>query len=182
MLWECGNALRTLPLRAAWTPPDRMHITLTFNGDLPGDRIDGLIRALNRSLASETAFMVTVKGVGVFGRQTSPRVIWAGIEEGGRHLVRLQEEIAEATAAAGIDLEKRPYHPHITLGRIRHAIAPADRPVLQQRLRDIEDRVFGSQPVNSVTLMRSELTADGVRHSVLQTFQLAARSTAARAK
>ncbi len=60
-LSEAANTLQSLPLHAAWTPSDRMHITLTFNGDLPGDRIDGLIQALHRILAQEKAFMITVK-------------------------------------------------------------------------------------------------------------------------
>lgn len=171
-LAEAANALQKLSLRAAWTPPERMHITLTFNGDLPADRVTGLIQALQRMLAPETAFRVTVKGMGVFGRPASPRVVWAGIDEGRDALSRLREKIAGATVTAGIDLETRPYHPHITLGRIRGAVHPGDRPALQECVQKYRDRVFGGQWVRRVDVMRSELNPDGVRHIALQTIPL----------
>ncbi len=172
-LIECSNKLQSLPLRAAWTPPERLHITLTFHGELPAEWITKLIPWLEQMVAAKNPFRVSIRGIGVFGRPFSPRVLWAGIEQGREQLVDLQRNVAEAALTAGIELEKRPYHPHITLGRIRRAVSPGDRRELQKLLQDFEHREFGSQPVHCITLMHSELASQGVRHAMLRTFNLA---------
>ncbi len=177
-LSDCSNTLQSIPLRAAWTPPERLHITLTFHGELPAERIAKLIPMLAQLTSHETSFHVSIRGIGVFGRSASPRVLWAGIEQGRERLVHLQQKLVETALGAGIELEKRPYHPHITLARIRRAVAPGDRGELQNLLQRFADRDFGSQAVHRITLMRSELVSQGVRHSVLKTFNLADASAA----
>jgi 2'-5' RNA ligase len=44
-------------------------------------------------------------------------VIWAGIDGDTLRLISLQKGIAVSLSQLGFILEKRPYQPHITLGR-----------------------------------------------------------------
>ncbi len=170
-LCHCRAMLQSLPVHAAWTLPENMHLTLVFNGDQPGTILNNLIPAIRRSLSSEKTFVFSVCGIGWFGGRHSPRVIWAGIEKGRERVSRLQQKISDATRVAGIEPENRAYHPHITLGRVRRA-QQADRNALQKALREFEQKDFGMQQLHCVTLMQSKLTANGVSYSALQRFPL----------
>ena len=70
----------------------------------------------------------------------------------------------------GFDREKRSFHPHVTLGRLR-------RGALSERLAGLAvvlDRLdFEAEyPVKSVELMQSELSPAGARYAVLASIGL----------
>ncbi len=154
------------PVHAAWGRAGQMHVTLTFHGDQPDERIKDLIDILPQAIASLPAFDVRIHGVGFFGRPRAPRVIWAGVTEGHDALVALRQAVATAAQAAGIAIEARPYHPHITLGRIRRAV-PDSRRELILAMQAMESTDFGVVPVRQVAVMQSRLTADGACHGLL---------------
>jgi 2'-5' RNA ligase len=69
-------------------------------------------------------------------------------------------------------LEDRQFHPHLTLARVRRPIrGPARKPFRdwQQRWGGAD---FGTIPVDTATLFRSELGGGPPRYSVLANFEL----------
>jgi 2'-5' RNA ligase len=66
-------------------------------------------------------------GAGMFPARGAPRVLWmgvSGVADGDLdRLGRLARAVARGARAAGVPVERRPYRPHLTLGRWR----PADR-------------------------------------------------------
>ncbi len=166
-LTACMMTLRDTPVRAAWCRNDQLHVTLTFHGDQPESRIQDLTDLLPQALDGFSPFEIAVQGVGFFGRPHAPRVIWAGVANGSDRLVALQQAVATAAVAAGIDIEARPYHPHITLGRIRRA-DPQARHDLIHAVQAVETADFGILRIDQVDVMRSELTADGACHHLVK--------------
>ena len=45
--------------------------------------------------------------------------MWVGVHSGHTHLVALQEAMENRLEAEGFDRESRPFHPHVTVGRVR---------------------------------------------------------------
>ena len=150
-----------------WVRPEGIHITLKFLGSVPGEQVPELAQRLTSALAAQEPFELTIRGLGVFPSQQSPRVIWLGLEGNLRALGQAQERVEEATEPLGYPREKRPYRPHLTLGRIREDAPP-------EELTEI-GRLPGEWPkgpgisfrVASASLMRSNLVRGGARYTRL---------------
>ena len=96
------------------TDPQQWHVTLVFLGEAEPEPVD---RALRSHLADRAGFDLRLEGSGAFGR-SGP--VWVGV---GGDLPALRE-LAAATAAAagdaGVELERRAYRPHLTVGKRGH--------------------------------------------------------------
>jgi len=61
-------------------------------------------------------FRLEINQLGTFGREQSPRVLWADIEYSSE-LHDIRNKVFSACEQAGFKLETRPFRPHITLAR-----------------------------------------------------------------
>ena len=109
-------ALLGAPINGArWIPPEDMHLTLYFAGDIAEDIAEDWA---NRLAAIEfTPFDIVITGLGVFGK-SRPRTIWAAIAPNDL-LMQLQNAHRLAARQAGIAPEANPFIPHITLARCK---------------------------------------------------------------
>jgi 2'-5' RNA ligase len=119
---------------------------------------------------------------GVFPNFRRPRVLWLGLHGPVHRLETLRQDIGDKLEALEFEVADEPYHPHITLGRVRN------RDGEQIRLRDLPDLVKGrfvdagsgaargpepvEVPVRAVHLMRSHLGREGARYEILGEFPL----------
>jgi 2'-5' RNA ligase len=100
---------------------------------------------------------MSLGAAGCFGQPSAPRVLWAGLKA-PPELFKLQEQLAGA-----LDIkENKPFHAHLTLGRVKSGRGLE----VLQALRKLPVKPVPFE-VASLELMQSELTPDGVRHTVL---------------
>ena len=97
------------------TPPDEMHLTLHFIGEV-FDSISDAIRSQLNSI-SLGAFPLQLDGVGCFRDNGTLRFLWCGVKI-STELIRLRDEIGGVLTNLGVRLEDREYKPHITLARL----------------------------------------------------------------
>lgn len=149
-------------IRASWTRPESMHLTLKFLGETPQNRIEDIAHALRGAVEGIVPFQISVAGIGTFPQKHNPRVLWCGIQHGGDQLVRLAATIDKALADIGFPHEERSFTPHLTLARIQG-------PVQQHVWSDAVNAAgLLSQPqfmVSSIVLMSSELRQSGAKHT-----------------
>jgi 2'-5' RNA ligase len=155
---------------ARWSRPDNLHLTLKFLGNVAAEHIDRLAAALRSSVASTPAQAIPVRGLGVFPDARRPRVVWAGID--APFLTALAASIDAACQALGFAAEARPFHPHVTLARLR---SRRGWPALRARLDAAASRSFGSSDVKDVYLFRSDLRPAGAVYTKLCRAPLATR-------
>jgi 2'-5' RNA ligase len=100
---------------ARWVPPENMHLTLRFIGDVD----EALARDIDDMLADVRApsFSLALKGVGEFGRKEG-RALWAGVTNDDA-LLHLAAKIESALQRMGLPAETRKYSPHVTLARLK---------------------------------------------------------------
>ncbi len=102
--------------RARWVDMAQLHLTLRFIGQVDSGTAQDVTAAL--SMVDATAFEMCLKGVGYFPPRKKARVLWVGVEA-GPPLAALQRQIADVLAEAGVEEEKRRFHPHVTIARFR---------------------------------------------------------------
>ena len=114
-----------------WVPAANIHLTLSFLGEVDEAALPAVKAALRRVAAAHPPHTLRVGGVGCFpgaaAAAAAPRVVWAGVEEGSGALAALQTDVAACLVPLGFPKERRPFSPHLTLGRV------ADRPSRQQK-------------------------------------------------
>lgn len=148
-----------------WTEPEQIHLTLRFLGNVPEPELPQLSQALTQACQSARPFELEAQGAGAFPDLKRPRILWIGLVGAVTALVQLQAAVLEATRNWG-ELEDRPFHPHLTLGRVK---TPEPRLLarLSAALQQASSAAFGQWPVHQVELMRSDLSPAGPRYTVL---------------
>jgi RNA 2',3'-cyclic 3'-phosphodiesterase len=156
-----------LPGRAV--PAQNWHITLRFLGSVRAEQLERLLHEIDSEELGDP-FRLGFDGLGAFPKASKATVLWLGVDAGADRLAELAEAIEAANVAAGFLQEERPFHPHLTLSRIR----PQE---------DVSDLVasFPRFPlkidVGHVTLFRSVLGGGGpARYEPLERFELSRRA------
>lgn len=166
---ECGDELRRRAAerapraRITWVPSERLHVTVRFIGEVDEPRAGALAAALKPELAI-TPFELASERVGVFPPRGAPRVFWAGLTTGVDSLAALEQDVSTRLEACGVPREDRPYHPHVTLARVRDAAGLRSGPLLD----GLTGRRFGAWPVNAITLFQSRPSPQGHVYVSLQ--------------
>lgn len=114
----------------SWVFPQDYHITLHFLGGISSEQLDGINHVLPGFLKSRSPFELRVTHYGIFGETKAPRVFWAGLEQVPA-MYDLQEKMGEALSGVGVEIERRPYSPHITLARRWEGEDPFNLPELE---------------------------------------------------
>jgi 2'-5' RNA ligase len=163
-LGELSAELRGREKGVTWVGPDAMHLTLRFLGETTERQAGEVAAALDHIAAGVPAFAVRLSGVGAFPGFDAARVLFVGIDRGEEELTRLAEAVEEAARQAGFPPERRPFRPHVTVGRVRQGRRLA-HPDGWRGMAPEEG--FGSFEARSVGLIRSDLRPDGPRYSSL---------------
>ncbi len=139
-----------------WTPTQQLHLTVRFIGEVKDSEVNDVAGAVTRSAKACPRFDLKVGNMGCFPSRGQVRAIWAGVELTD-HLKRCADAIEHELDMLGFDEDRRPFAPHITLGRTRRdGSQGATRRVVEQMTL-----AHMSQPVKSLTLMSSALTKSG---------------------
>jgi 2'-5' RNA ligase len=113
------------------------------------------------------AFHINVEGIGVFGGLEQPHTLWAGIKKSDP-LKRLRKSVETRVQWAGVAPDRRKFHPHITLARLRHA--PMDR--VHGVLSAFHQLACGPFLVGRVVLFSSMLGKNGSVYTKERTYPL----------
>lgn len=140
-----------------WVFPADIHLTLKFLGEVREEKIPEIIQALKEIARSLNSFCAEINTIGAFPDTRSPRVIWAGIEQGKENLSRLAGLIEDALERLGFPKEERKFSAHITIGRVR---SPKNKAALSEAMQQLKFDAL-SQTVKSVILFKSTLTPKG---------------------
>lgn len=143
-----------------WVPAGNIHLTMAFLGDTPPDRFPALDHLLAEVASQTAAFPIQVGGVGVFPNIQKPRVIWLGVTERAGALTAFRERLWQGLRGLGWEPEEKPFHAHLTLGRVRREAAPSDLMRLGAALQ-IPRTAQGTMTAGSITAFRSDLTPQG---------------------
>lgn len=99
-----------------WVHHEDYHITLAFLGSAPEDKLRTAEKLVAESIKGEQPFPLYINRLGVFGKESTPRIFWCDTQREER-LHTLKDKVFFACKKAGFELETRPFKPHITIAR-----------------------------------------------------------------
>lgn len=156
-----------------WTAPASVHLTLRFLGDTTAEQQRLLQDALPRLVAAHRSFALSVQEIGYFPNVHTPSIVWLGLQPIDQTLFQLQAHLEQAVQAVGFAAERKPFRPHLTIGRMRQSIMrPQQRAIGHVFARGAIALPTRDFIVNNIVHMRSELEPTGARYTPLQIFQL----------
>jgi len=147
---------------------ENMHITLKFLGDTKVESIEKIKAIIKRSCLELKPFIMKFRGVGVFPNQHYLKVVWIGIHD-AQQLIPFIKTIDDRLHQLGFKREKRDFSPHLTIGRVRTA---KNKQKLLQIIQEYQETIFGEQHIETIQLMKSDLTPKGPIYTTLEKFPL----------
>lgn len=151
-----------------WVDPGSLHVTLVFLGDTTEEQLTRITDILERVTANRPEFKITLRGVGYFGKQSAPRVIWLGLDPEPA-LTELQRTMQDELHSIGITTEDRQYSPHLTLGRVKEFRDAVSFRTLMNTYGCYE---FHTMEVKDIILYESILSSTGPVYRPIQSFHL----------
>ncbi|MCX6133580.1 MAG: RNA 2',3'-cyclic phosphodiesterase [Ignavibacteriales bacterium] len=151
-----------------WDTSDKFHITLKFLGDVESSQPGLLAKEVQNSIGTFRHFDLSFVTLGAFPNPGRPRVVWIGSEQ-NEDVTGLQRSVEMACSSFGFAKEDRPFHAHVTLGRVK-----GDRNIdrLTAKLKSITFKPLIAR-CTEVHIIRSELKPAGSVYTLLNSIPLA---------
>jgi len=156
------------PIESAirWVRPEAVHLTLAFLGETGSAA--PVEAALGKVTETTGPLAVEVGGWGCFPNVRRPAVLWMGIVDPTGGLTRLHRALAIALSSV-TKPERRPFSPHLTLGRVRPGRGDARLGRAIASLSPVPSHPWNPR---GFALMESRLDASGVTHHLLAEYPL----------
>ncbi len=145
-----------------WTLPENLHITLRFLENIEEVKLNNINSLLQDELPKYQSFTLSTRRIVLFPSK-KPHIIALAIHL-NTELANLVKIINDDLLSEGIMLEKRPFVPHITLGRFRESVHTEDFHF--NAINTVEDAA------TRVVLFKSESNDSGSHYIPLKTFEL----------
>jgi RNA 2',3'-cyclic 3'-phosphodiesterase len=168
-LMDLQSHFRHSGLRGKWVAPENFHITLRFLGNITYPEMESLGAVLTKGLESCTALHLALDGTGVFPSVDRPSVVWAGVNVLRGDGQALYEAVGASAESIGLADENRPFHPHVTLFRLRQCHQHGSLARSLEKTRGFQAEDFWA---DSVALWRSELRHGGAAYHLLKEYPL----------
>ena len=159
---------------ASWVSPGGMHLTLAFLGDIETERVEVIRPVLTDVCERMGSFKLKLAGAGAFPGSHRPEVIWIGLSGETERLNHLHSNLWRNLAGVGFVPEKRPFHAHLTLARIRETASADQRHELIETLDGVAPKATDLFQIDILTLWQSQLRPAGAAYSRLSSCRLKA--------
>lgn len=157
-------------VKAGWNRDGRFHLTLKFFGELSRHEVEALSEIAAKVAANISPFRIVVQDAGAFPAHGFPRVLWLGVTDLSGNLRKLQKSLEDECSLAGFPREERPFHPHLTLARIRKRRGDKGASGKTRALAAASKEI-GFSPVelevSDLIVYRSETGETGSRYTVI---------------
>ena len=160
--------LREIDLRekVKWESPGKLHITLKFLGETGQEKAEKVKKILSDFSKNKEPLNLRLNRFGFFRRNGNPQILWAGFGKNEK-LDEYFAELDNLLEKIGFEKEKRKFHPHVTLKRLK---GNEDKTVLE-KFYTIKFEPFDFIAEN-ITLYKSLLKPSGAVYKSIEKYNL----------
>jgi 2'-5' RNA ligase len=155
-----------------WVDPNTIHLTLKFLGNIDVNMTGKITAVMEESTRGLHPFHINISRLGVFPNPRRIQVVWVGLTGDVEKLVQLQKRIEAGLTPLGFAAEARPFSPHLTLARVRDQATSYERQDLGRLIEGMPFDAGCRLNVDSLHLMKSQLTREGPIYSRLSSVML----------
>ncbi len=155
------------PVGVRWVRPEGIHLTLKFLGDIGAESVGPISQAMSRCAALVSPFDLFLGELGAFPSLKVPRVIWIGLGGALDALLGLQGSLEKEMERLGYARERRPFSPHLTLGRTREGVPTPQRRRVGDGVARASLKIIEELPVKEIALIQSILKPSGAMYTQL---------------
>ena len=143
---------------------DGLHLTLIFLGEVEEENLEPIFRVMDAAGQGQCPFRIRYHGMGTFPPRGRPRVLYLGLEEGGRECQLLHRVLSSGLDGV-VRLDRRRFTPHLTLARIKNS----------RKWPDVDREGIGISAefaARRIVLFRSHLKSSGAEYEEVYSMQL----------
>jgi RNA 2',3'-cyclic 3'-phosphodiesterase len=166
-LEEISIRLKKCGADVKWVRTSGMHLTLKFLGNVKKEIIPTIENQLQPIFEVQRSFPLAISSLGAFPALAKPRVIWAGLNDAEKTAATLASRLEDILEPLGFKREKKPFTPHLTLGRVRSNRNSRD---LIQAVRQDSEVHGPSFMADRAVLFESVLNPTGAEYFVIRSF------------
>ncbi len=155
-----------LSSKISWTKKGNWHLTLCFLGELTYDSLQILKEELKD--IKHNSFTLKAGFCGFFPSIKKPRVLWLGLEVGGKETKDLAYKIFKILEKNNIHFDKKDFIPHLTIGRIKKLYNDK----WEKWSKYINSLKWQSIKISSFVLWQSTLTPKGPIYTPIEEYRL----------
>ena len=167
---EVSRAGKELPLDLRWVKSDNIHLTVVFMGNVSEDNIQAMGETVKKACAGVEPFDVNAGPLGFFGGRRHPRVLWMGLGGDVHPMGRFRDRLQKKLKPFGVKTERRPFKPHLTLGRFKKDAHPW--PHLDHLILKFRDLRGQTCSLRELVLFKSDLKPGGAIYTKLDAWAL----------
>lgn len=150
-----------------WVRPSGIHLTLKFLGPTDAGLVPEIMAGLDESMRGAHSPQLALSRLGTFPNSRNPRVLWAGVAGDLDVLETLHQRVETLMVGLGWAAERRPFRPHLTIGRVRDQVSSPDRRRIAAAIERCSIPRLAAWRPDAVRLYQSELTPRGAIYSNL---------------
>ena len=145
-----------------WEKAEKLHLTLKFLGSVEDTKAPGIGSIIGNLSQLYAPFETALTSAGGFPDLKHARVLYVGLS-GNPGLSSLKTNIEETLEPLGFEKEKRPFTPHVTIGRVKN----------RMRVRESfpEPELYEFR-IDEVGLIKSDTRREGSVYTPLYIFRL----------
>ena len=147
--------------------PEGIHLTLRFLGSVDRQRVQDIMDAVAAAAGAISPLAVQLGRPGVFPRRGPPRVLWVGLDGQVEALTELQATVEKSLSSIGFPEGRQPFHPHLTVARLRDGTPAADRQAAAEAFLEYDVPPDLRVHVQHLSLIQSALRPGGAIYSRL---------------
>jgi 2'-5' RNA ligase len=154
--------------KATWSRDANLHLTLKFLGEIPQTSVSDISAAASQAVAGLAPFSILLEQTGAFPKVSQPRVLWVGINDPSGRLGELHACLENEAARSGFAKDTRPFHPHLTVARLRQPQHARTLAAAHVKLEFEQVKI----EVSELLVIRSELSSQGSKYTIISRHRL----------
>lgn len=154
-IWEIEKKLQKKGFPLKWENPEKIHLTLAFLGNPPGDTLPKIKKAISETARVFAPFEINLSGLGYFYNKREDSIIFIPVLDPQRYLRDLRKTLTEKLNQEQFAITRH-FTPHITIAKLKRTRHPHEAKEILSKIGEQEVADAGKFTVMALNLYQNQ--------------------------